>query len=219
MLNWKLKNIRDVVPRGFAYKHPETGHVSEGNSYEAWMSKVQEHRRGNNLPPLDPAVAEDQLCSKLPPQSCKQYCQSADPAAESVNAVALHWTDILRGTKTIAAFKLAGSPLVSQEEANRRAAICFRCQFNTPFVKPCGGMCGELLEVVNAIVGGARTDHADSLEACAVCSCALTAKIWIPLEILQRYESPELAAKYPASHCWLSRSNSTPSESDAIAAL
>lgn len=201
-MNWKFRNHSDVPPRGYQYVDPDTGHTITGNSYSQWQSRIVDHRRANNLPPLDPLVAEDQNCGKLDAGSCQMYCESTDPAIRSVHAIGLHWSDIVRGTKTIASFKLAGSPLVSQEEANRRAAICAKCPFKVNYTQPCGYMCGELFELVNSLVGGAKTDHIEQMEACGVCHCSLPAKVWLPLPILEKFETPEISAAYP-DFCWM----------------
>lgn len=214
MLNWKFKSKNQIPPRGFIFRDPDTGHVTQAFSYNLWQDRIAVHRAGNGLPPIDPLEAEDQNCSLLGP-ACERYCDTVDPNEKPVDGVTLHWRDIVRGTLTLAAFKLAGSPMVSEVEANRRADICATCKFNVDFAKPCGGLCDELLEVVNSVVGGARTRQGDNLRACGVCSCSLAAKVWIDLPSLRKYETEEIRSQYPKEWCWMvsDESAATPPES------
>ena len=95
----------------------------------------------------------------------------------------LNLSDVIRGTRVMASFKLAGSPLVDRNEAERRGSICQHCQFNQWFAKPCTGICPELQSVVNAIVGHQGTYYDQFLNSCSICSCFLQASIWMPLFI------------------------------------
>ena len=92
-------------------------------------------------------------------------------------------TDILRGTRVMVAFKLAGSPLVDREEAMRRGEICKTCQFNQKFDKPCTGWCPELATIVRDIIGNQGLPVDAYLHGCGICGCFLPAAIWLPLEL------------------------------------
>lgn len=198
---YKFINKNQVPPSGYQFKDPDTGVILEARCYDHLIGIVREHRIGNGLEPIPEADIQHQNCSRLSPSAFKQFCKSDDPA-HSVDSVRLHATDVARGTMAILRFKLAGSPLVSREEAERRAAICEKCPFNAPYRMPCAGMCGELLEVVKSIVGGERTSNDVKLHACAVCKCSLAAKVHVPLEILRKSDTEEIANSYPST-CWM----------------
>jgi len=203
----RFKNTSHLPPGGFRFKDPDTGAEIDAQSWGNWRDKVNRHREVNNLPPIDIALAEDQNCSRLPPSAANMFCESDEPM-HTVDGVTLNSSDIIRGTRTILAFKLAGSPLVSDEEAARRAEICAYCPMNVQFRNPCSGVCGELLEIVESIVGTKPTPKNGDLHACAVCKCSLPAKIWLPEDILRKYEPDSIGAAYP-SNCWLAKQNAT----------
>lgn len=195
----QFKNKMAIPPKGYDFKDPDTGHRTNRRNYDQWVGDIQEHRVGMNLPKIDPTEAENQNCHKLSNAAAKVFCTG--DGLNATDAVTLHASDIARGTRTILNFKLAGSPLVSQEEADRRAAICSTCYLNVPFRMPCAGMCGELLEVVEKVVGGVRTQNHNDLNACAACKCSLVAKVHVPLEIIKKTESDDINALYP-DFCW-----------------
>ena len=202
----RFKNTSHLPPGGFRFKDPDTGAEIDAQSWGNWRDKVNKHREVNNLPPIDIALAEDQNCSRLPPSAASMFCESDEPM-HTVDGVTLNSSDIWRGTKTIAAFKLFGHT-VSQEEADRRANICAYCPMNVNFAKPCSGICGELLELVSDMVGGATTAKQGDLHACAVCKCYLPSKVWVDEASIRRFEPKEVTDNYP-SNCWLAKQNAT----------
>jgi hypothetical protein len=121
-------------------------------------------------------------------------------------------SDVIRGTRVMASFKLAGSPLVERTEAERRGAICQHCDFNQWFAKPCTGICPELQTVVNNIVGHQGTHYDQYLNSCGICSCFLQASIWLPLWIQDKGLTDEMREQFkkvvvtmPTGHsipCW-----------------
>lgn len=195
-----FKSKATVPPGRFNYLHTETGHISSSHSYDQWLGKIASHREANNLPPITPEDAEHQNCMRLAPATARSFCNAGD-GDFTTEAVQLKFADIMRGTRTIAAFKLAGSPLVSNEEAERRAAICRLCEWNTPYASPCGTTCAELTSLVETLVGGEKTSYDEDLRACAICHCSLKAKIHIPLEILRKTEEPAHQELFPP-FCW-----------------
>lgn len=198
----RFRNTQAVPPSGYSWIDPDipSPPINRRN-YDQWIQAIADFRAANNLSPITPEQAEDQNCKRLDHKAAVVFCQGAE-IDQCVDGVRLHATDIARGTRTILAFKLAGSPLVSQGEADRRAAICATCYMNTTYRMPCAGMCGELLEVVTAIVGGAKTSNHDNLHACAACRCSLPAKVWIPKEILTKSDNAEIKANY-SPQCWM----------------
>lgn len=207
----RFKNRQHTPPSGFRFKHPTTGMEISARQYDQWHDKIQEHCEGNNLPPVDPLDAEHQNCGRLPKTAAQMFCVSdGDPNDVAYEALRLTAFDVARGTATIASFKLSGVPLVPQEEAERRAAICATCPCNTPFRMPCGGLCGELKTIVEEVVGSQKTSKDEQLFQCSVCRCFLGAKVFLPLDALKKWESESLHEKYPASWCWMRENEEIP---------
>lgn len=206
-MSMRFKSKNRVPPGdGFQFTHPETGHISRGMRYHMWMDAIRRHREGNHLPPVAPEEAEHQNCAGLSPEARREFCEDVE---DTVQTIGLSLGDMLRGTATLAAFKLSPDTVVSQPEAERRASICANydgigCKYNVHYRSGCGVDCQSLIDSVKAIVGDEVTSQDSKLLGCAVCTCALKAKIWLPLEALRRFESAELASKYP-DWCWMKK--------------
>ena len=122
----------------------------------------------------------------------------------------LNLSDVIRGTKVMMAFKLAGSPLVPREEAERRGAICKTCPYNQKFDKPCVGWCPELASLVNSIVGHQGTYYDQFLHACQICGCFLPAAIWLPDNLQMVGMDDTMRNQFKAiPHCWKGKTEST----------
>jgi hypothetical protein len=210
----RFLNRKATPPGGFQFIDPDTGFRIVANNYPNFLRLLDEHREGNGLPLISAPVAEDQCCRNLDGAARNQFCEDSETSGRIHEGVQLNMSDILRGTKTLLRFKVEGSPTVAQAEANRRASICAECPQNVPFNSPCGGLCDELLGLVEGVVSGRRVERGNELKACGVCHCSLPAKVWLPVDIIRRYESSALTAKYPSPHCWLS-TQPTPPESGA----
>lgn len=139
---------------------------------------------------------ERDLCASKPDE-----CIWVDPAIPKNRK--LSFSDVVRGTTVLLNFKLAGSPLVDTQEANRRASICSNCIFNVQFDRPCAGKCGELNEIVLKIIGGQGTPYDNTTKSCAVCSCYSAAHVWIPMEILDTGLTDDMRKAFNSiQHCW-----------------
>lgn len=183
---------------GYVINLPEQGLVGQGINFPALLRSVKEWRRANSLP-LGLGLGDE-----LERAVCKIYpveCTGAINGKPRKSRLDL--STVLRGTQVLLAFKLAGSPYVSQEEAERRAEICSRCPWNLEYAKPCGGNCGGLKEMVAAIVGDRRTSYDDRLKSCGVCSCINSAHVHMPLEILAKGVSEEMKEQFTTiPGCW-----------------
>ena len=162
---------------------PDLGFVGEGYIFDVLKEECANYRRANGIPiglgfedELENALAEKYL------ESCPKAFTTDDPRAP-LRIKSLGWADVLHGTQVMVQFIAAGKPVVSHEEAERRAAICGRCRFNVQFAKPCGGVCGELKAIVKAIVGDQKVSNYEKLNSCFICRCFLEAAVWLPLDI------------------------------------
>lgn len=98
-----------------------------------------------------------------------------------------------------------GKPLVSQEIANARAAICASCHNNVATHEIKGGCsaCQKgsmILRKLKSTFIGSRTTPSDAkLKACALCGCPLQMKVWMPLAAMD--SKVEEANAFP-TFCW-----------------
>lgn len=183
---------------GYVINLPERSIVGQGMNFPALLRSVREWRRANSVP--IGLGFEDEVEKAV----CELY------AAECTHAIngkprksRLDLSTVLRGTQVLLAFKLAGSPYVSQEEAERRAVICSNCQFNIEYAKPCGGNCGGLKEMVATIVGGQATPYDEQLKSCGICGCVGKAHIWIPEDVLRKGVTDQMVEEFKAvPNCW-----------------
>ena len=105
----------------------------------------------------------------------------------------------IRFLNSAAAFVKSGGKLVSQEEANRRAAICATCPYNAanhrkgPGCTSCFAKRAWLFFQKKV-----RSDHDNELTYCKVCGCNLKLKVHFPLGSI---DNKGILPEYPA-HCW-----------------
>lgn len=189
MISSQLKS-RNLVPYGGMFRtvDPFTHVECKGTTFDMLVTNVARQRKANGAPlglGLEQEV-EQWICRDYPDE-----CNQVDPDAP-VNR-RLHLDDVIRGTEVLLRIVkdwakyimgLASHPLVSQEEAERRASICAKCPYNIAFSKPCSGMCPEVSAVVNMIRGGRTTPFDDRLQSCSICGCSNMAQVWPRLDLL-----------------------------------
>lgn len=168
----------------FVMDDKASGFVGQGINFETLVANVQKFRRANEIPiglgfesELEAAV-----CAKYPSE-----CKETDINLPPKTAPRLRLKDVILGTKVmlslIGARLVGNNPIVSEEEAARRANICAGCKFNVKYPLPCGGFCGELRDLVHSIVGNRKSHRDDELGACGICGCELKSSVWVVREI------------------------------------
>lgn len=208
--NWNLWRVCMVKPKlihkqripynaPFVMDDKAAGLVGTGVNFEALYASVIRFRRSNSIPiglGLENEL-EAAICAKYPDE-CKETDITVPPKPRTVS-----YRELLTGTKVMVSLLSAGRPLVSAEEANRRANICVTCRHNVQFTRPCGGLCPELQKIVATIVGNQKVAAQDDLKSCHICGCYLQSAVWLPLEI-QVPPLPEHVKKQFESigHCW-----------------
>ena len=162
---------------------PDLGFVGTGYLFDVLSKSCQNYRKANGIP--IGLGFEAELENALHEQYAKDFPNAfiTDDPRAPITIRGLSIGDVLHGTKVLASFVAAGRPTVDPQEALRRAAICSGCRFNVQHSKPCGGICGELRDMVMAIVGNRTTQYDSQLHACFICKCFLQAAVWLPLEI------------------------------------
>lgn len=167
----------------FQLNLPAKGLVGRGTSFEHIRDNIRDWRKANAVP-IGLGFEEElerELCYKYPAE-----CEQTNPLVPPAN-IRITMDDLVAATKNLGSLKLAGTPLVSIEEANRRALICSQCPFQSDFSRPCGGICQSLKDAVQLVIGNQKTKYDDSLRACRVCKCFNAATVWVPLEYQTKY--------------------------------
>lgn len=200
-IKMKLKS-RGIIPYGGYYRilDPLTGIRVEAVTWDHLMTKVRDERRANGAP------LGLELEDEVEQWACISHPDEVEVVDERLpKRRSLGLDDVVRGTQVLLAFKMAGSPLVSQAEANRRAAICQRCPMNLMWTQGCS-VCSKMEDVVRSVVGGARTEHDQQLFSCNICGCSLKAAVHVPNDILNKANNAEMNRAFElaseAFSCW-----------------
>ncbi len=201
----KLKYLTQT-PYGNEFKinRPDLGMVGTGTTFVMLETNVKKYRIANGIP-IGLGFSED-----LEAQICLLYPKECDQTDEILPLNRRHnLDDIIRGTKVLLSFKRAGSPYVPKEEALRRAAICSKCPLCQSFPRGCGGgLCGELKEIVDAMVSGYSTPLDTDLRACAICRCFAGTHVKVPYKHLAKGLTEEMKEQFQRAHdepgigCW-----------------
>lgn len=203
MIRPKLRS-KNALPYGGSYELnlPEKGMVGLGTNFTMLMDKIVAWRKANGWP------VGLGLEQEVEVEVCRKYSAECDETSDLVPPRQRTWSDVILGTRSLLSHKLAGSPLVSQAEANRRAAICVKCPNNIFYASPCGGRCAEIKDLVEVLVGGSGTPFDGALKACAICSCELIAAVWMSLNFQTEGLTPLQVSQFEQASrdygCWKS---------------
>lgn len=204
LLKPKLKSYGNV-PYGGLYSIDDKvkGFVGTGYTFEALMRNVRLWRTANGFPNglgLQEEV-ENEICTRYPDE-----CKETDVRVPDLNR-SIGFADVVLGLKVLARFKLSGSQLVSPALAEQRAATCAACKWQAEVTFGCNqGPCGELKDLVLAIVGNESTTQDAKLKACGVCKCFNAAAVHMPIETQTADLSDEQRAQFALAKelygCW-----------------
>jgi hypothetical protein len=194
----KLLDPTSVPPGGFRYVCPETQQRVSAASLNELISAAESHRKSNKLPVSQDFrfELEDQLCSAMPPGTCKHEAGVAYSGPRR-----LTFADVVSATKTLGGWFIKGAPKVAQAEADRRAKICLSCPMNQNFDGCTSCAEKDLREVMVGFMGDSKTEYDANLWTCFSCGCTLKAAIWFPLDLLKKNMTTEVKAMLP-KHCW-----------------
>ena len=190
------------MPYGGRYgiNRPDIGIVGSGINLGGVMREVSQWRRANGLP--NGLGLQDQVVQAI----CEKYpaeCEDDNPH-EPMNPRQIGYQEVILGTRVMASFAASGFETVPKEEAERRAELCAKCRMNVPFAKPCGGICGALLDIAKRVIGGLSTTRDEQLNACFICGCFLKVAVHFPLKLQWEPLSEEQKIRFTAQseHCW-----------------
>lgn len=181
-----------IVPPGSRWKYtePANGVPIEANHMKAFLSAAFKMREANGLYTGTGWEEEvlDLMCQQHPEFDCMEVGVPDRPFTLA---------DIRRFGVSVANWIASGGQWVSQEEADRRSSICLTCPHNTT-VTGCWG-CHGIMDWLVSILGGRKTANDAHLHGCDICSCALRAKVHLPLGVI---DNSGLETKLP-EWCWM----------------
>jgi hypothetical protein len=167
-------------------------------SWKEVMKAVTAHMRGNGVPV--PADLSLQLMEEYCRVTGSNACGEEDTTASERQKFMTMASRFLRAMEDAAT-----NGLVSQEEAERRAAICVQCPYNqAEKFSFCGGCSAKTAAAKLARFALGRSTPLDGdLKTCSVCSCRLSLKVWVRREAM---DEPSLRDKWAPS-CWMRPEN------------
>lgn len=196
-----VKNV--VPPGGFRLKCPHCQLPKDFPTWNDMTAWVEKHNASNGHPEWD---YETQLCEKLPPGSCMYDNGLAGVGVDcrvTVSDLEASMQAIRNITKLGWDFATGEDVFVSQEEAERRADICTRCQMNVS-AEGCQGCkaFANASEIIGKIVGTKKLSSDQVLQQCCICKCSIKTIAWIRNENLKLTPLQEEQTKVVAPHCW-----------------
>ncbi len=181
-------------PYGFFYYVEATNTVFINYGWKDLVKRVTEHLQGNGIEiPINLGlIMQETFCQHRP-----DFCAERDPDAERKITA---WQMMKRFYKG-AVEPFLQNRLVGQEEAERRAAICASCPFNTDKITEFCVSCAtrSLVSNINQFLTTRHTSKDGELKFCGVCQCDLKMKAWAPKDSM---DEPELRERWP-EHCWM----------------
>lgn len=195
----RLGDTSLIPPGGWRYTQmlPDgtTVHLT-GHSYDQLISRVELLRAGNGL---DLSTGwreriEAEICEQC--QLGPKRCTYEAPPVYAPKRLTLH--DIMVFLAVVKSWVSTGREWVSQEEANRRAAICAACP-NNVVIEGCTS-CSRLVEKITEVIGNRSTPYDGMLNGCQVCGCAGKVHVHLPIQVLARGVNEN--QDYPRDFCW-----------------
>lgn len=140
------------------------------------------------------ALVHQCTASRLIRDGHAALCVSTSPVSRSL---AQYW-DGLKGYVEIESRVWNGIPIfVTQEEANKRAAVCSKCSLcSLPSSRSMAARASN--EILAKRTDGRTTPHDDQIDTCDVCSCFLPTIVHLAGDLLFGKDD---ANKYPLN-CW-----------------
>lgn len=201
------------------------------DGFEATIQKIISHRRQNPRfgLPTDYDTVSHQLetftCTRLKnhPSWCEDKkkvtakpipevnlefrADSPDPIVRRVAAKLVGVRNIAGGARILNDWLGNGGVPVDPDKAQGRANICLECPKNTDggfvaslITKPIAMAIHDQRKLKNDLE--MKVHGEDDLHTCAVCTCHLPLKVWVPIQFIQKHTSSDLLREFP-DYCWI----------------
>lgn len=167
----KLLNPHVNPAGGLRFVDPDTDYEYSKpyETFEQLEAHVQEYRKQNKLPPLDEfrQVWENWICQEFGMET--RCC----PVGEDIKR---NFEQYMKGAKAWIRTIFKKEKWVSQEEANRRAAVCVNCNQNLINI---GHRMSQFYtdKFMRHQVGNRKTPSDNKLYTCKICTCILRSKV------------------------------------------
>jgi len=152
----------------YKFKDPDTNFKFEATTLAKLIQHIEQYRIQNELEPLEFINDVVLHYNCMLPENMGVCSPSGETLKRGVVQYIKGGVSLLKN--------LLYHKMVSQEEANKRAAICKLCPHNVfpdkgPFVKWAD-------HIAEASTGGRKALDHNSLGNCELCTCPLRAKVW-----------------------------------------
>lgn len=189
---FEIKDTGITPPCGWVFKVAQMNIDIEASSYDQLVTKARQIYEINHQP--IPEDLEQQIhkhiCQLCPTGVCKSF----------FNRFAFAARTLMNGTAAFSMMMRKGKGgLVSPEEAERRAAICTECSYNTDN-PPCY-KCRSYETIIQRVTHGRSTTKDDQINVCGMCGCFLRAMVHCDVGVL-RAATPKRSVRYYPDHCW-----------------
>ena len=172
---------KNVTPYGgqFQLNDPAHGIVGFGTDFNMLYTNCRLWRKANGwgIGLHFEDELEQAVCAKYP-----AACTHAFDDGLPVRRGRLQDTIVARGTKVMIAHWLNHAQVVTQDEANARAAVCAKCPWKTEINYSCGGPCGEIVGIISMTADKSTTPDVGNT-SCGICGCFLRTAVWLPLSV------------------------------------
>lgn len=236
-----LRNKHDAIPNGFQFFQPQTNwNVPDPwRSFDSVVQQITEHRRANprfELPTDYDTVARELEIFNVerlrgmpgtehflvsgepgPPASFPKALAIRPRASAEAGVAAGVVAKVSTGISTIIGWIGSGLKPAPVALATSRAEVCSTCEFNVPEGVLAGAAGDALKSIMDARAQmKLSTPFDDKLGVCNRCDCSLKAKVFAPMEHIQKGHAKEVADSLPA-WCWIKRQDDfSPTWSEAV---
>lgn len=181
----RIGNRSETPNGGWQYRQPQSGVAFNARTLRSLIRQIRPHREAMGYD-LSEGWEE-----RLEGEMIQQNPNLRQPPSLSLDV-------LKRFVKTAASWFMGGGQFVEQAEADRRATICLSCPHNKSMGGGCGALCDMTAEAAAAL-SNHETSAGDRLKNCAVCSCYLKLKVWVPME---QINNEGIAEEEWPSFCW-----------------
>lgn len=146
------------------------------------------------------------MCAELHPGMCTGEADGEIPVRVVRDVDIRGWLKAVAAVAKSAAF--GSSVYVSKTEAGNRAAICSQCPENKQGI--CVS-CNGLRALTKMYTLWRTTPFDRRLGVCGICGCMLSAKVWVPSEILDKLDGDlnnDTGSERFPDRCWRRSSDS-----------
>lgn len=190
----KIRTPAITPPSGWRFMEPVTSQPFRDDSLSEIVRRISTHCTANEVPPFDvEAAVINETAAWLVDHGHADLVVHAKPIKRG-------FVEAWRGMQAFARMRdltMKGEPVfVSQEMANKRAAVCAQCAFNVVASNTSPVFIAQDA-IMGALVQGRTTAHDDALGHCEACTCRCKVIVHMTTGLLG---APD-PAKLPGN-CW-----------------